>query len=653
MIFSLVASTGVISFAEEADILDYLTYEIADEAVTITDCKTTVSGDVVIPDTIEGYAVTKIGWRAFYSCTKLSSITIPSGVTSISNRAFENCPNINSFTVDENNQYYSNDEYGVLFNKEKTELIQYPAGNSRTEYTVPSGVTKIDSMGFTYSDSLTSVTLSSGVTTIDSSVFGYCTSLESVTIPDSVKTISFGAFKDCKSLAGITIPESKSSIASDAFIGCISLVSFTVDENNKKYSNDENGILFNKAKTELVRYPEGISNTEYTVPENVTSIAAYAFYNCDSLTSVTIPDSVTKISSDAFRYCDKLENITILNPDCSIYDYESVIPDGATIYGYAGSTAQTYAEKYSRNFVLLDENGDVSILNYLTYEIGDEGVTITDCDESLSGSIVIPDDIEEYPVVAIGDEAFSGCAALTDVVLPDTVKTIGNNAFSGCEALKKVIASGAETVGDKAFYGCTSLDTFITFADILTVSDTAFDGCENLIVFVKNTAKMSAPGTLNVITFSLADSTLRFSGKYKSDLYYLFDLVAVMCTYYDDVQYLFFDSFEAVSADEGHIYYYTESWERKKFDSTKATNVKFSVEAFDSTGEMRHHSFNELCTAAADNEISNFYLIIEEADGLDKGDIELSLVDQIRHGFERIFKALVNLLNKLFAFFRR
>ena len=126
----------------------------------------------------------------------------------------------------------------------------------------------------------------------------------------------------------------------------------------------------------------------------------------------------------------------------------------------------------------------------------------------------------------------------------------------------------------------------------------------------------------------------------------------MMCTYYDDVQYLFFDSFEAISADEGHIYYYTEDWQRIKFDGTKITNVKFSVEAFDGE-EFRKYSFNELCEAVGNGESENFNLVVEEADGLDRGNVEISLVDQINMAFQRILKALTNLINKLFSFFKK
>ena len=92
-----------------------------------------------------------------------------------------------------------------------------------------------------------------------------------------------------------------------------------------------------------------------TIPDSVTSIEDSAFLSCHSLTSITIPDSITRIGTRVFAWCDNLTSITIKNTDCEIYDFDYTISDTATIYGYKGSTAQTYAKKYEREFVALDE----------------------------------------------------------------------------------------------------------------------------------------------------------------------------------------------------------------------------------------------------------------------------------------------------------
>ena len=150
-----------------------------------------------------GDSVTTIGDVAFCSCDSLTSVTIPDSVTTIGYDAFYSCDSLTSITVDSNNKYYSNDKYGVLFNKNKTTLIQYPIGNTRTSYTIPDSVTTIGDWAFSYCDSLTSVTIPESVTTIGDWAFSYCDSLTCVTIGDSVTTIGVHAFYYCSSLTDV------------------------------------------------------------------------------------------------------------------------------------------------------------------------------------------------------------------------------------------------------------------------------------------------------------------------------------------------------------------------------------------------------------------------------------------------------------------
>ena len=175
-------------------------------SVTIPDSVTSIGGSafydcssltsVTIPD-----SVTSIGDYAFYGCESLTSVTIPDSVTSIGNCAFASCTSLTGIWVAEGNSHYANDASGVLFNKDKTTLVQCPGAFAA--YTVPNSVTSIGEYAFSHCTSLTSVTIPNSVTSIGEHAFSYCTSLTSVTISDSVTSIGEYAFYDCTSLTDV------------------------------------------------------------------------------------------------------------------------------------------------------------------------------------------------------------------------------------------------------------------------------------------------------------------------------------------------------------------------------------------------------------------------------------------------------------------
>lgn len=283
--------------------------------------------------------------------------------------------------------------------------------NISGDVTIPSTlggcpVVAIGKNAFAVSINITSVIIPDGVTVIGESAFSLCGKMNSVTIPDSVTAIGKNAFQACAALTEVTIPASVTTIGDNAFYYCTSLTGVWVSENNSAYSSDENGILFDKNKTALLLVPGTVSGS-YTVPNGVTAIGTYAFYNCRSnLIDVTLPDSLTAIGEGAFYGCTGLTVVTI--------------PEGVTTVG-----AKAFYD--CKNLT----------------------------DVTLPGSLR-----------SIGESAFRNCTGLTAVTIPDGVKTIGKEAFGYCTGLTGVtIPASVTAVGDNAFYNCTGL-TGVYISDV-------------------------------------------------------------------------------------------------------------------------------------------------------------------------------------------
>jgi hypothetical protein len=168
-----------------------------------------------------GTNVTSIGDDAFIACSRLTKITIPDSVTGIGIEAFNYCTNLAAFAVDVLNPVYSS-VGGVLFNKSRTTLVDYPVGLAGS-YTIPNGVTNIGDEAFASCGNLTGVTIPDSVTSIGDSAFIGCTNLPSVTIPGSVANIGDYAFCDCTSLSGVYFggnapsPSTDSSVFADDY----------------------------------------------------------------------------------------------------------------------------------------------------------------------------------------------------------------------------------------------------------------------------------------------------------------------------------------------------------------------------------------------------------------------------------------------------
>ena len=376
--------------------------------------------DVVIPEEISGKKVTEIDSEVFYE-RSVESVSVPANVTKIGYYAFEGCPTLESITVNKDNPNYAS-ENGVLFSKDRSELLTYPEGKKDTVYSVP----------------------------------------------DTVKIISDEAFSQSIYVKEIIIPGSVRGIAEYAFWGCTALEKITVDKDNSKYKS-ENGVLFSKDKKILVVYPNGKKDKSYSVPVATEVLFESAFTDNIYIEEVILPDGLLEIGYFAFNSCSALGKIII--PD-SVNVISSDALYGTAYYNnadnwengvlYCGNHFIRAKEEYSGNYSI--RPGTKTIAPF----------AFSGC-ANLTG-IEIPDG-----VVYIGLRAFFNCKSLKSVTVPGSVKIINDSAFKYCTELEAVtIGSGVESIEYHAFYDCTALKT-VNFGNALKeIGYASFYGCKNL-----------------------------------------------------------------------------------------------------------------------------------------------------------------------------
>ena len=422
---------SLLSFADTEKVGNYTwTYYVNGNGVEIyrggaTAISPKPTGAVTIPSTLGGKSVTGIGTGAFYGCSDLTSLTIPSSITNVGINAFSNCSSLEEFIVRLGNTMFKGDGEWLL-SKDGRTIVAAPCGGRNSS--IPNGVTRIGSYAFCY-NKISSIRIPSTVTTIDDHAFNECTNLKSATIPNSVTSIGAYAFQWC-ALTDIVIPGSVLSIGYGAFAAC-DLKSVTINEG---VANISDYAFF--ANRQLI---------SVTIPNSVRSIGEQAFARCSSLTSITIPDSVTNIGEDCFDECASVNSVRI-----------PFVPDGCTSNGtdYVSGLSYFFGRSYHKE-------------------------QLTDRVPKLHGTV--PGTLRKVIVGStnyIGDYAFYNCSNLTSVTISSGVKNIGNSAFYGCEKLTGMtIPNSVTNIGTRAFYGCENM-TRITIPDSVTsVGADAFSRC--------------------------------------------------------------------------------------------------------------------------------------------------------------------------------
>ena len=325
---------------------------IGDQAFNMCTSITSVS----LPSSLKS-----IGYLAFGYDQSLETIELPEGLESIGDDAFGDCSALSAYTVAEGNDHFASED-GVLFNKEKTDLIAYPAGKTDTSYIVPDTVTTIKSFG--YNEHLTELTLPAGLqkickeaffnctalTTIDLSsctslstigraAFGYCSSLRAIDLSGCTALTNFdplSAFRDCQALTTVSLPAGVTDFEfSEAFNNCPSLTAVNIAAGNTAFSSVD-GVVFDKAGNKLIYCPNGRTGI-YTVPSSVNTIADSAFKYCPEDLKIVF-ESVDPPILEGWED-DKFQHFGLRNSERYIYVPASAVENYQDQYGALNSYA--------------------------------------------------------------------------------------------------------------------------------------------------------------------------------------------------------------------------------------------------------------------------------------------------------------------------
>ena len=299
--------------------------------------------------------------------------------------------------------------------------------------------------------------------------------IKRVLIGDGVTGIENDFFSQCDNITSITLSSTVTYIGEKAFHYLYGLQEINVDESNPVFSS-ENGVLLNKDKTQLICYPKGKEDSQYKIPDTVTSIQKLAFSNNTWIENLEIPQTVTQIETSAFRSCNSLKAINVAeeNPNYSSNEgillnkdkteliwYPSKKEDKSYVVPETVKTIKEYA--FSNSYYL--EQIDIS-----TADILERGTFYA---SRILQTVKLPETVSQ-----MGTAIFSGCYELKHVTLPAGITKIEACTFTDCTFLQEVsFPSGIVEIGDYAFTGCISMKEFAVPIGTVKLGKEVFQNC--------------------------------------------------------------------------------------------------------------------------------------------------------------------------------
>lgn len=409
---------------------------------------------VKLPSTL-----TKIGYRSFNECQLLSEITIPSEVSNIDYYVFENCISLQNVYFEGTLEKWCNISFGSAGSNPMNYANNFHLKDSEGEYQVvteieiPNTILEIGKYQFVGFKNLSKVTFPSTLVAIKEGAFKNCSSLSSVTLPESLGLVGNGAFEQCTMLSKVEILSTRlTEIGNSAFAGCI-FEEFDIPS-TLQYLGDN---AFNGC----------INLKEVTLPVGITEIKNNTFQNCMNLVSVKADGIIVSIGSSAFYSCVNLKSVEV--------------KEGLISIGYLAFCRCINLSEF--NFpTTLSSIGHMAFVDCSSLT----SVTLTNNitrieDDTFRGCINLETVILPETLEYLGSQAFNSCSKLTNIDIPSGIQVIKGYTFSGCESLGNVIIpAGVTTIEICAFYNCIAFTSIIIPEGVTSIGERALSGCVNL-----------------------------------------------------------------------------------------------------------------------------------------------------------------------------
>lgn len=429
------------------------------KGMPVTTLHGTFSGKETVKKVTVSEGVRLIEYNAFYGCTALTTVVLPSSLEEMTEYTFYQCTNLKTVSLD----------------------------------TANSKLTKIGRYSFAYCEKLTGFDIPSSLKELEEFVFAYCSSLKKIIIPDTVEKIDISAFRMCTNVTEIKIPGTVKEASEFALFGCdkvitaelpISMVTLAnlqrsddletlviVDDGSTELPDKD--ALNEKKKLKKVVFPDSLTSIprafcrsvsaleEVKLPANLKIISNASFSECTNLKTIDLPDTVTEIGAFAFADCTSLKDFTIPDGIKSI---------GEEAFYNSGITSLVVPESVETIDKLAFSH--MANLTNATFPAGC-GITFSDCKNLKTAKITgNPTVIDNY--------MFNECSQLTDFEIPGSVKKIGYAAFYNTALKEAVIPASVTEIDDWAFGECQNLEKAVLPDGLKSIGEAAFYECPEL-----------------------------------------------------------------------------------------------------------------------------------------------------------------------------